>query len=125
MRRTPLVRRVAASLFCVKSLGPLRVCRRARGASKIARAFFFSHLRHEKTIAEKYLARHFLGIQESVGSNESESAYWPPGTENQAGGSAKVKGDMAPMLRVLKSVTFCPGVLRPLRGASSRGVGSA
>ena len=55
----------------------------------------FTHLKKEKAIAGKYMARHFLGIQKSRGAGELGIVYRLPGLGNPADWSAKVKSDMA------------------------------
>ena len=49
-------------------------------------SLFFTHWKNREMLTEKYLARHFLGIQQSLEEGELENAYWIPGTENPAGG---------------------------------------
>ena len=85
----------------------------------------FARLRNKKAIAEKYSARNFLGIQQSLGSNELDNVYWLPGTDSPADGLTEVESDMVPLLHVFKSGTFRPGILGPLRGISSREGGGA
>ena len=69
-----------------------------------------AHLRNKKTVEEKYVARHFSGIQ-------LDYTYWLPGTQNAADCLADVKRDMAPLLRILQLGAFCPSALHPLRSA--------
>ena len=73
----------------------------------------FTHLK-TKIIAEKYLARHFSGIQQALEGGDLENAYWLPGTEGPADGLTKMRSDAVPLLRLLESGEFCPGQLRPL-----------
>ena len=47
-------------------------------------------------LTEKYLVRHFLGIQQSLGEGELENVYWIPGTENPADGFTKLRSEMGP-----------------------------
>ena len=47
-------------------------------------------------ITEKYLVRHFLGIQQFSGNGEPGSVFWLPGLANPADGMTQVKSDMAP-----------------------------
>ena len=54
-------------------------------------------LKTEKMIAEKYLARHFLGIQHALGEGELDYVYWAQGAENAADGLTKVQSDIAPL----------------------------
>ena len=79
----------------------------------------FSHLKKQKMIAEKFLARHFLAIQQAAESGDLANVYWVPGLENPADSLTKVKSDMVPLLRLMESGCYNPGVLRPLRGISS------
>ena len=69
-------------------------------------------------ITEKFLVRHFLAIQQAVESGELANVYWIPGLENPADSLTKVKSDMVPLLRLMESGHYNPGVLRPLRGIS-------
>ena len=85
----------------------------------------FTHLRRKDTVAEKYMVRHFLGIQRSLESGELKNGYWHPGTQSLADGSTKGQSYMVTLLRLLESGTFCPEELRPLRGAPSREGGRA
>ena len=62
-----------------------------------------THLATKKMVAEKYLARHFPGIQRALEQVRLENAYWPPGTENPADGLNKVRSNMAPLLGLLES----------------------
>ena len=78
----------------------------------------FTHLSTRRMIAEQYLARHFLSIQQELREGELENAYWLPGTENPADGLTKVRSDAVPLLRLLASVGYRPGQLRPLKGVS-------
>ena len=65
-------------------------------------------------LTEKYLVRHFRDIQQSLGEGELENAYWIPGTENPADGFTKLRSEMGPILALLETGSFQPGVLRPL-----------
>ena len=56
----------------------------------------FAHLKTKKMLAEQYLARYFLRIQQALEKGEVDNAYWLPGTENSAYGFTKVRSDMAP-----------------------------
>ena len=51
---------------------------------------------------------------------ELENVYWIPGTENPADGLTKLRSEMGPILALLETGRFQPGVLRPLRGLASR-----
>ena len=46
-----------------------------------------AHLKNKETITEQYLARHFLGAQQFLGTSESDTSYWPTGLENPAKGA--------------------------------------
>ena len=71
-------------------------------------------------VAEKCLARHFLGTQQSLDSGDLDNDYWLSGLENPADGSTRVKSNMATWLRPLVSGAFHPGVLGHLEGAPPR-----
>ena len=70
-------------------------------------------------ITEKYLIRHFLSIQQFVEDGELDSIYWIPGVENPADGLTKIKSEMGPILSLLETGGFQPGLLRPLKGLAS------
>ena len=80
----------------------------------------FTVLGNEKTIAEKYLARRLLGIQQAL-----DNVYLLPGPENAADGPNEVESDMAPLLRLLQSGSFSHRAFRPLRVATFMGDTSA
>ena len=67
----------------------------------------------QKSIAGKYLGRHFLRIPQS---EELDDAYWPRGLWNPADGLAAVVSDVVPLLRFLESGTLSSATPRPLRG---------
>ena len=46
----------------------------------------FTHLKTKKKVAEKYLVRHFLSIQQALRQGELRNAYWLPGTGKPADG---------------------------------------
>ena len=71
-------------------------------------------------ITEKYLARHFLSIQQFLEDGELGNVYWLPGTENPADGLTKLRSEMGPIMALLETGTFRPGILRPLKGLASR-----
>ena len=77
-----------------------------------------SHLGAKRMIAEKYLARRFLSIQQALGERESDNAYWAPGTEKPADGLTKVRSNAAPLLRLSESGHFNPKSLRRLKEAA-------
>ena len=80
----------------------------------------FTHLKNREVLTEKYLVRHFLGIQQSLEAGELENVYWIPGTEYPADGLTKLRCEMGPILALLETGSFQPGVLRPLKGLASR-----
>ena len=80
----------------------------------------FTHFENRKMITEKYLARHFLSIQQFVEEGELNNAYWLPGTENPADGLTKIKSEMGPIPSFLETGRFQPGLLLPLKGLASR-----
>ena len=89
-------------------------------------------------VAEKYLVRHLMSIQQALKEGELDDAAdgyrkcrWLPGTENAANGSGcpvplfrlgspieaprKVRIDLVPLSRLPKSGCFPPGSQRPLK----------
>ena len=60
-----------------------------------------------------------MAIQQSIELEELNNVYWLPGAENPADGLTKVKSDMVPLLRLMESGTYAPGVLSPLKGLPS------
>ena len=80
----------------------------------------FTHLKNKKMVTEKYLVRHFLSIQQFIEEGDLDNAYWLPGTENPADGLTKSRGEMGPILALLETGRFQPGLLRPLKGLASR-----
>ena len=83
----------------------------------------FAYLKTEESVAAKYLARHFLGIWQSLERDELGNVYWLPGTENPAGGLTGVRGDLVPPIHLPGSGNFSPGVLRSPRAVSPWGGG--
>ena len=65
-----------------------------------------THLKKKKITTKKYLARHFLNIQQAFGGGDLENAHWLPGTENPADRLTRVRRDMAPLLRLLGTGSF-------------------
>ena len=62
----------------------------------------FPYLRDERGVAENYIARHFSGAQQALGTDELDNVYWPPGMENPAGGLAGAKSDHSVRGRVAR-----------------------
>ena len=67
-------------------------------------------------ITEKFLARHFLSIQQALELKELDNAYWTPRKENPADGLTKLHSEISPLLRILESGAYNPGISRPLKG---------
>ena len=80
----------------------------------------FTHLKNRKMVTGKFSARHFLSIQQFLGEGELEHVYWTPGVENPADGLTKLRSEMGPIMTLLETSRFQPGVLRPLKGLASR-----
>ena len=74
-----------------------------------------THLKNRKLITEKYSVRHFLSIQQFVEDGELDNVSWLPGVENLADGLTKLKSDMGPILSLLETVCFQPGLVRLLK----------
>ena len=71
-------------------------------------------------ITDKYLARHFLRTQQYVEEGGLDDVYWLPGAEIPAAGLTKIKSEMGPILALLETGRFQPGLLRPQKGLASR-----
>ena len=80
------------------------------GASRARCESLFTRRGTRQTIAEKYSARHFLRIQQSLEPAELGNANWNP-----ADCLAEVEGEMVPILRLLEPGAFGPGMFRPQR----------
>ena len=80
----------------------------------------FTHLKRKKVIAEKFLPRHFLAIQQAIEIRELDNVYWIRGRENPADGLTKLHSGGLPLLRLMESGTYNPGYLRPLLGVACR-----
>ena len=63
----------------------------------------FTRLKKNKLITEKYLARHFLAIQQAIGLQELDNVYWIPGKENPAGGLTQLHSEILPLLRLMEA----------------------
>ena len=71
-------------------------------------------------VTEKYLVRRFLSIQQFLEDGELENVYWIPGTENPADGLTKLRSEMGPIMALLETGRFQPGLLRPRKGLAFR-----
>ena len=80
-----------------------------------------TYLKNRKMITEKYLVRHFLSIQQLLEDGELENVYWLPGVGNPADGLTKLRSEMGPIMTLLETGGFQPGILRPLKGLASSG----
>ena len=80
----------------------------------------FTPLKNRKMITGKYLVRDFLSTKQFIEEGELDNAYWLPGTENPADGLTKIKSEMGPILALLETGRFPPGLLRPRKGPASR-----
>ena len=85
-----------------------------------ARGSLSTHLPNAKTAPDRYLVRHFPGIQRALGSHELGDGHRLPAAGNPADGLANVKSDMVPILRTLQTGALSPGALRLLQGGSPR-----
>ena len=78
----------------------------------------FTHLKNKKVIAEKFLIRHSLAIQQALELKELDNVYWFPGLGNPADGLTGKKRDLGPLPQLLESGLYNPGTLRLLRGVA-------
>ena len=69
----------------------------------------FARLRNNEVGAERFLVRRFCATQQPFELKELDNAYWIPGFENPADGLTKLKGDLAPLSRLLESGSYKPG----------------
>ena len=76
--------------------------------------------RTKEMVIDECSVRHFLGIQQVLENGELGIVYWLPGRQNPADGMTKVKSERSPLLRLLESGSFNPGMLRPSPGISSK-----
>ena len=81
----------------------------------------FTRLKKKQLIAEKFLARHFLVIQQAIEMEEWGNVYWIPGLGYPASGLTKLKSDLLPLLRLIGSGSYNPGNSRPFLGEAFRG----
>ena len=79
----------------------------------------FSHLKNRTLLTGKYLVRHFLSIQQLIEDGDLDNVYWLPGVENPADGLTKLKSEMGPILPLLETGRFQPGILRLPKGLPS------
>ena len=79
-----------------------------------------SHVKNREMIAGKNLSRHFLGIQQFSEDGELDDVCALPSTKNPADDLANIEGETAPILSLLETGGFQPGVLRPLKRIGSR-----
>ena len=80
----------------------------------------FTHLKNKEIVTEKYLVRHFRSTQQFIEGGDLDNVYWIPGTGNPADGLTKTRTEMGPILALLATGRFQPGLLRPLKGLASR-----
>ena len=71
-------------------------------------------------ISGKYLARPSLSIRQFIEEGDLDNAYWIPGSENPADGLTKIRSEMGPILALLETGRFQPGLLRPLKALAPR-----
>ena len=79
----------------------------------------FAELKKSKMITEKFLVRHCLSIQQALEQKDLDNVYWVPGKENPADGLTKLRSEILPLLRLLESGAYNPGILRPLKGKTA------
>ena len=84
-----------------------------------------AHNKRGKLLAENFLARHFLAIQQAIEIQELDNVYWIPGRENPAAGLTKLRSEMLPLLRLMESGSYYPWYLRLLEGRPFGGINSA
>ena len=73
----------------------------------------FAHLKSEKTIAGKFLVRHFLAKRQALATQELGDVYWIPGLGNPPDGFTKTKSGAAPLLRLLELGAYFPRTICP------------
>ena len=76
----------------------------------------FTHLKNRKLLAEKYLVRRFLSIQQLIEDGDLDNVYWLPGVENPADGLTKLKSEMRLFLPLLETCRFNPAFYDFQRG---------
>ena len=68
-------------------------CPSSENSMRPLRESLFDYLKAGKTIVEKRVARHSLGIQQSSGNRGLGKAYWLPGVKNPAGRLTEVESE--------------------------------
>ena len=66
----------------------------------------FTSPRNKKSMTDKYVARHPLGVRQALGENELANVYWSPRTEGPAGSPAQVNSDAELLQPMLQSARF-------------------
>ena len=66
----------------------------------------------KKMIAEEYLVRHSLSIQQALDEGEFDNVDWAPGTKNPADGLTQARSDAAPSLRLLVQLRAVTAIKR-------------
>ena len=82
----------------------------------------FPHLETEKMIAEKYLVRRFLNIQQALEEGGLGNAYWLSGAENPADGLTMVRSDAAPPCTTPRNWPILSGTASPPQRCGLHGV---
>ena len=59
-----------------------------------------------------------MSIQQALEDKELNTVFWISGKENPADGLTKLHSEILPLLRLLASGAYNPGILRPLEGIS-------
>ena len=91
-------------------------------ASMVGCESLVSTLENKKTIAERFSARRFLDVQQSLEQGEVHNVIRLPRVENPADGLTKVRGGMSRLLNLLKSGSL---VRAPFGRAAERPYGIA
>ena len=79
----------------------------------------FTRRKKSEMITGKFLAMHFLSIQQALEQKDLDNVYRIPGKENPADGLTKLRCEILPLLRLLESLAYNPGILRPLKGKTA------
>ena len=80
----------------------------------------FTPLKNRDMVSGKYVVRHVSSIQQFIEDGELENANWLPGAENPPDGLSKIKSEMGPILALIETGRFQPGLLRPSKGLASQ-----